>query len=428
MKQRLKVKIALNLATWIAWVILAGATSGTSTALAQNDSPDESQGASVRVETLKTHSRMVFRINDTVGAEWKPSATGFELTLKGVGLSDLGAPLGEEEQWASHFSHLRDPRIVSLSFAEVAGGVRISGKWKFPSGIAALFSPKMETFDFRDKTSSSFIVDLWLKGGPTVTEVTSARKQADKRVALHKIEKEAKDRVARKLASEKARVEAEDVGRFCRLPLTESTDVILPFFPMHEMVNFSRWISLTTPDHRFYYFEPKTAEKDAQYVRLALDLYRQGKFALVLRTLDFLDSEYPKSSYRTEMRFLRANSLLKLTMSREAEELLVQIMNEEQDSAVALQSAMYIAAKRATQSSHLASLEPFLWLTSHHPEHRLSWLFHLGAAEAFYGMKQTELQKNISGSSSTRPNAATRLRRQFVWAICTWIVSSMSSP
>lgn len=344
----------------------------------------------VQVTTFKTHSRLVLRVDDNVGVEWSPKDKSFELVLKGTSLTDLGAPVGSEERWLAGFASIQDPRIESLSFKELSDGVKISGKWRFPTGKESLAAPKMESFHYRERAVSRFVVDFWVKKGPTAAEVDLERKKAERLGVLKNAEEKAKERAAKRAEIEKKRTELEDLGKFCRQPLDESKDVFLQMIPVHEKVVFNRWFPATTPDVNFPYYEPKTKDKDAQYVRLALDLYKQGKPGLVIRTLDFFDTEHPDSAFKTEMQFLRANTLIKLGHQDEADQILQELMTEQTTSPVALHSGMFLAGKLIQSGSYLASLESFLWLINHYPDHRLSWLFHLGAGESLYYLKQTD--------------------------------------
>ncbi|MEK6578021.1 MAG: tetratricopeptide repeat protein, partial [Bdellovibrionota bacterium] len=185
-------------------------------------------------------------------------------------------------------------------------------------------------------------------------------------------------------------VESENVGKFCQEPLNENKDVFLPFYPVHEKVNFGRWFAVTTADTEFPYYEPTSKEKDAQHVRLALKLYREGNPALVIKILDFMEKEKSDSSFRLEMKFLRANALIKLGYTVEANEILNKIISETKETPVALHAAMYIATKRYNEGAFLPALEQFMWLAANHPTHRLAWVFHFGAAECLYELKQME--------------------------------------
>jgi tetratricopeptide (TPR) repeat protein len=344
----------------------------------------------IEVKTFKTHSRLAFRIDEGVDVEKKNVKGGFEILLKGAGLADFGVPLGEEDLWKAKFRGLGDPRLDSIQFTEVPGGLRVSGKWVFPTGPKAPADAQMEWFDYREKTPPLYVVDFWVKKGPTVAEVQAARRQAERLDELGKAEAAARERKERKLASAKRESESSDVTSFCQKPLSGSSDVFLPLLPAHEKVDFSRWFSTTTPDSQFVYYEPKTKTRDAQYVRLALDLYRKGKPALVLRTLDLFEVEHPDSDFRHQMKFLRANAMIKLGLHQEAESILERLKISGKASPEALYSGMYLVGKRLREGSALAALENALWLMKHFAEHRLNWVFHLGAAESLYALKQTE--------------------------------------
>ncbi len=352
-------------------------------------------GEPVRLETLKTHSRLVFRLDrgvDEVPVEMKNTAQGFRVLFKGLDLADLGAPLGEERAWAEALAarHGNDPRVQSIQLRQTPQGVVAEGKWKYPSGPNAPAQPRMEAFDYRDKASSQYVLDFWVRKTVTVAEVEAAKRQEMHQASIKKAEAEAKRRAERKIASEARKNAAINIDRFCKDALTDQNDVVLPFIPFHEPVDFTRYIPIASPDANYQFRDPQGNSKDAQYVRLALKLYRDGKLGLALRTLEFFDAEHPSSMYRLETRFLRANIYFKLGMFQESDQLLQRLMLDSQESAVALHSAMYLAARHIQAGSHLLALDPFLWLVSHHPDHRLSWLFHLGVAESFYALKQTE--------------------------------------
>ena len=347
---------------------------------------------SVKIQTFKTHSRILFSLDPSVDAKLKPSAKGFEIVFKGIGLSDLGAPLGEETAWENQFAQTGDPRVLTLKFLEVADGVKVSGVWKFPEGREALVNPQMETFDFRQSNpSSAYVVDFWVKkGSMTLSEWKIHEKEHARLEAVRKIEEDKRLRAERRLASEKRKADIEDTTRFCREPLSEKNDIFLQFYPVHQAVEFKRYLPTTTPDANLPYFEPTGQDQESQYVRLALKLYKDGKFALVLKTLDFFEQEHAKSTYRIEMKFLRANAMIRLGLQREAEEYLAKLRVEAKDNPVALHSAMYLAYQQIQANNWLAASETFMWLSSHFPTYSDNWIFHLGTAEALYILKQTD--------------------------------------
>ncbi|OFZ21055.1 MAG: hypothetical protein A2X94_06915 [Bdellovibrionales bacterium GWB1_55_8] len=344
----------------------------------------------LRIQTFKTHGRLALSVDESVPVEWKNGSRGFEILLKGIALTDLGVPSGQQEEWKANFRAAADPRLAGLSFEETASGVLIRGQWKYPIGRNAPAVPAMETFEYREK-APRYVVDFWWKSGPTVSEVESARARVKKAQAESKARMESKQRADRRLASQKTRQEAESaVQGFCAEPLKDSTDVFLSFLPFHEKIDFGRWFSAKVPDENYSYFIPEAKTRDAQYVRLALELYKQGKPALTVRTLEFFEREHPGSEFRYEMRLLKASALVKLGLSGESDEILSQLVIDAKDSPVGLHSAMFLANSRFQKGSHLAAMESFFWLANRHPKHSLNWVFHLGAAESLYLLKQTE--------------------------------------
>jgi tetratricopeptide (TPR) repeat protein len=349
-----------------------------------------SHAESLKLDTFRTHSRLSFRVDDGVVSDFKPTEQGFELMLKGQGLSDLGAPLGEEAAWAERFKNLRDPRLASLEFAEVEGGLKVRGLWKFGHGPDDPANPVMEAFDYRERERSALVLDFWVKEGPTFKQV-SAHREATRRIAsVKKHESDEKARAERRIAREKARAEAEDPRRFCRTPLSSRSDIFLEFLPVHEPVVFARWFQTGAPDADYPYFEPQGKAKDAQYVRLALKLYRDGNFALANRTIDFLEQEVPGSTFRSEMRFLRANALLKLGLTEEGNSLLKEIQREAKPTRVSLQAGMYLTLQQWEAKNYLGALESFSGLAEKHSGNKLAWVFHLGAAECARALRQTD--------------------------------------
>jgi TolA-binding protein len=388
----------------VAAILLASLLSA---APAANGRADE--GDSVRLQSFTTHSRIALRLDEGVQPQLKTTRQGFELVLEGVGLVDLGAPLGEEARWGARFAALKDARLQELRFLETRSALVITGKWRFAKGPDAPAVPEMDWFDYRDKANSRYVIDFWPKKGPTLAQMRASQKRAEETRQARESEEIAKARIARHLASDQKRSEAEDVSRFCRQPLKPSNDAFLRFLPLHEPVHFERWISTTTPDENFVYFVPEAKTEEAQYVRLALALYREGKPALVLRTLDFLERDYPRSTYAREMRFLRANALLKVGLKEDSDKILGELMQSYTDSPVALFAAISLALRQLEKGAHLAALESFQWLIQKYSEHRLAWLFHLGAAESLYGIRQTDRAvKEYQWVAENAPDAKTR--------------------
>ena len=344
----------------------------------------------IQLLTLKTHSRFVFQIDDGVPVEVKNSKDGFELFFKGIGLTELGALFGNENQWKEKYETLSDPRVETLRFSEVIGGVKLTGRWKFPSGDLTLAYPKMDLFDYRKKSPPLYTVDFWIHDGPTVIEVEATRRQKRVLALLKDVQKEEERRTLRKQALKKREKEIEHSKRFCDLPLSSKNNIFLEFYPIHQSPDFSKWLPVNRADTEFPYYSPKKKNRESQFVRLALNLVTKGSSALVIKTIDFFSAEFPKSDFQTEMKFLKANSLIKLGHHEAGERILKDLMSEARESPVALHSAMYLSGKLMQKKDVVSALENFMWLIQRYPEHQLSWVFHLGAAECLFMMKQTE--------------------------------------
>lgn len=342
------------------------------------------------LKTFKTHSRISFRVDPGVVTQWKNTPGGFELLFKDLTLTDLGAPLGGESEFVKELTAKRDTRLASLSFKETDAGLLVIGRWIFVQGENGPDQKIMERFDYRQKDPSRYVVDFWVKPGPTVAEARIQRKRDAERALLSKIDRESRARRERRIASERARQALEETTPFCKAPLSPATDVFLAFNPAHKKFDPGAWFPLTTPDWGYSYLSPKGASKEAQYVRLALELYKMGNFGLTIKTLDFLKVEVPNSIYATEMKFLRANALIKLGSEPQALHLLKDIVESGVDSRATIHSAMYLAKMQFERAEYLMALEQFLWLGKRYPNHQHNWVFHFGAAESLYMLRHAE--------------------------------------
>lgn len=344
----------------------------------------------IRLETYRTHSRILFKLDEHVDSVWTDKKDGFQILFKNILLTDLGAPFGAEAEWLRQLVDVRDHRIASLQLEQTPKGVLVTGKWKYATGDQAPANPGMERFEFRQANPPSYVIDFWEKKGPTVAEMR-VRLQHERQIAsLKSTEEKARQREERRRALAKKLEEAGDLQTFCKSPVSDQNDVFLHFSALHKPFDFKQWFSLNSPDAHYNYLEPKSAEADAKYVRVALQLYRESKPALAIRAVEFLEAEQPKSKYVPEMKFLKASALTQLGHDGEAEKVLREIVTDSRGTPVALYAGMFLAGKSLSQEKHLAALENFLWLIRNYKGHRLGWVFHFGVAEALFALGQTE--------------------------------------
>src|ERR1035437_8485871 len=172
----------------------------------ENDAPIrlDSSEKPIRLETFRTHSRIVVRLDPQVQTSWKDIPGGFELLLKNITLTDMGAPIGYETEWQRQFNDIRDLRLASVRINETKAGVKLSGKWKFQAGDSAPAKPAMERFEFRQENPLGFVVDFWEQKGPTVSEMKKRLNQERQSANVKRLETQAKRREElRKLAAQK---------------------------------------------------------------------------------------------------------------------------------------------------------------------------------------------------------------------------------
>ena len=345
----------------------------------------------VKLQSFGSHSRLIIPVDAQSKVNYRQTADGFELEFPGLSLIDFGAPIGNEAAWAEQLGRTRqDARLKDLKLREVGDSVHVTAKWVFSGGENAPANPMMEKFEYRESNPPRYVLDFWVKPGPTLKQAKVVQKIKAKEADLERRKQDARARENRRIANDALRLQREDVSLFCRQPLSAENDVFLPFTAAHEALDLSRWISTQVPDADYNYLTPVGDEKDAQYFRLALSLYRSGKYALTIKTLDFLDAEFPASQTSIDAKFLRANALWKIEQEDASIALLSELAVTAKSSPVALQSVLFLAARNTQKKQHLAALENFLWLVERYPQHRLAWLFHLGAAENLYLLKQTD--------------------------------------
>ncbi len=351
---------------------------------------ESSESSAIDLLSFKTHSRLRVLVDQGVEARWKDISGGFELLLKGLTLGDMGAPLGGEETFSARFKGLSDQRLSGLTIRETNEGVILKGRWKFPSGAFAPATPKMEHFEYRENSPARFVLDFWSKPGPTVAQkkrLDAVQERADEKKRAEEVSQARADDRKRR---EAIRQEEENLTRFCHAHLTEGSDVFLEFAAVREEFELGRYLVQNSPEEGYEWVRPDENEKDGAYLRLALRLHHEKNHALALRTIDFFEKDFPKSSYRREMHFLKANARLALGMKTEADQDFEEIRRNSPDSQAALSAGLYAAIRNQGSTSPLQALDGWLWLIRHHPEHPNAWVFHLMAAENLTELRQTE--------------------------------------
>lgn len=326
----------------------------------------------LEVETLKTHSRIRLKIDETIPAKVNVNKKGFDITLPGLSPDDLGLIAGQIKG--------SDQRFTGLNVSHSKDSTRISAQWK---------QENMETFDYRQKNPPSLVLDFWSKGGLTGAQLQKLVKTKEKKQKWQKAQAGVSSLIEEITRREARRREVIDPNRFCKGTREDETEIFLTFKPAHETIDFTKWMSITMPDREYPYLKPEGNTEEEKTVRLAHELYEKGKQALVLKTIEFFQKDYPTSKYMEDILFLRANTKLKLGMTAEADRDFQDIILKSPKSAPAFYSAFMQAVKHFSKEEHLQSLEKFMWLSERYPNHPQNWVFHLGVAESLYAIKET---------------------------------------
>jgi predicted Zn-dependent protease len=345
---------------------------------------------SLEIEPQSSFSRLKITLDHSFQPVIVDSPKGFRIEVPAATLMDVGIPFGSETAFNEYLKGVRDERLEHLRVRELEAKLVIEGDYRFPSGEKAFANPRMEHFDFRKDDQGKFVVDFFYKKGPTKAELDQAKKAELARQERARIEELRKRELARKQSRERRIQDGRNALLFCEQPLSRENNVFLKMKPEHESLRLGSYFPEKIPDHRFEYSEPKEKTEEADMVRLALKLSRSNSHALVIKTVDFLEKEYPKSKYLAEMRFLVANAYYRMGLEDQGKAIVQDLAKKEKGTPVGLQTAGFLAAQNFKNQQWLAALDAFLTLRKEMPKHEWVWLFRYGAAESLYQIKQGE--------------------------------------
>jgi TolA-binding protein len=391
--------------------------------------------APVQIETLRTLSRLSFNIDPSATVELKShSGNRFSLFFSGTSRQDLGFS-------EAALKTIQDQRLKSLKADETDSGVLLEGEWIFPKGKEQLAKPEMETFLYHDQKQGRWIFDFWTKSGATLSQANSKKAETNLRETIRRSEELAAKRIKLQKEEDAEMAQQENVGKFCEEPLKEGVDVFLPFYPLHERVDIGKYLPTRAPDAGYPYLEPISDNEDAKYYKLALSLYKKEKFALALRSLDFHAENVKKSEFKKDLDFLRANVLWKLLLKEKANQLFVQVKDNNLGHPSSFYAGIHLANQAREESNALKAYEIYSWLAQNYPQHEEAWVFRLAAAETLYEMKQTDrAEQEFSWLSENAPTPEARAmasvrignvfvyRRQYDKAIAAYFKSQKDFP
>jgi tetratricopeptide (TPR) repeat protein len=368
-------------------MIMIAAGCGTLLAHAA-DSISSLDYGSIELQRHSSFSRLLITLDESFKPKITSGKQGFEIHIPSANLIDIGIPVSETEGFNQKLASVADQRISKLRVKENNEELVIQGQYVFPKGKEALSDPEMEHFDFYKNENGKFVVDFWYKKGPTVIEVERQRK-----VELSRKKDEARKNILKneeelKLAREKRIEESKSDLKFCEAPMNKENTIWVKYRAEHPILNFSQYISEFVPDHDYTYQEPAGLDEEKKMVRLAIKLSKENKNALAIKTVDFLKKNYPSSSHLDEMEFLRASSFYRLELFEQGKQVLLNLSKFSKNKNISYSAAAFLGMQSFKKQEWLSSLELFMNILRENPKDTRSWMFHYGAAESLYQIRQ----------------------------------------
>lgn len=281
--------------------------------------------AGVSLHSYQTHSHVTIPVDPKVNyqvekLEQDGKVVGLRLIVNNV--------IGIQED-ISGSAKLKDVRTQALNVKRTRGSDGENLVYEFIFSDVAK-NTGVEYFDYRSKNPHEIQLDYWLKSQkiedfkieePKVAKTeTAPTKESEARVR-EKSKKEAKKLVTnkpKKVQKENLQVNS-DVH--CGIPLNRSSDAFVQFKVWHMPFDYKKYFNLMPADSKYVYPDSKPIKgeklgkrsKEISHYRLAVKLYKEQKYALVLRTIDFFIKSYSQSPYIPELEFLKANTFMQLS-------------------------------------------------------------------------------------------------------------------
>jgi tetratricopeptide (TPR) repeat protein len=381
--------------------LMVAAGSGSSNFSTAAYAADADRG-SLSLHHQSSFSRLSISLDNGFKPVVQERAGGFEIQIPSATLMDIGVAFGGEAEFNRYLSKVKDSRLAKIEIKEKENALVISGKYVFPTGKDAFARPAMEHFDFHQSEQGKYIVDFWYKKGPTLAEAEKARKLQEAKSLQKQKEEIIKKDAEKKALREKRIEESKRSLMFCESPLDRENTLWVKYRAEHPVLNFNSYFPEFIPDHGFNYKEPRGKSEEEQMIRLALKLSKDNKHALVVKTVDFLEREYPKSKFLLEMQFLKASSYYRLELYDQGRALIQELAKKARGSEIGMQTTAFLAVQSFRKEEWLSALDSFFKIQKDMPNHPLIWLFRYGAAECLYQIRQYDqarieyewLQKN----------------------------------
>ncbi len=326
--------------------------------------------AGIQLKSYQTHTHVVVSVDPDVTYSVEPVLTGGKVTAIKLTLNNIKDDL----ETLTTSVDARTDKVMVTKF-QTADGKKVTYQFILTEKAKAA---GVEFFDYRNKSPAEIALDYWTKPLAVKAEAPALRKKQ------------------LKAASHKLLPAISNVFGGCGQPLNFSTEGVANYKVYHRAFDYRAFFNLTSADVDYKYPTAAAAgAKELQHYRLALKLYKESKFALVLRTVEFFDAQYPKSTLHNDLRFLKANTFVQLSKLLKAESYLDQALDmyrrivlEESDSERGRASLAFLIQELMNKGAPVFALEYALMGADQKPETyknaMTTTVYRLATAEALY--------------------------------------------
>ncbi len=305
----------------------------------------------------------------------------------------------------------------------------------------------VEYFDYRSKNPHQIQLDYWLKSQKIedFKPVEVVKNETEPTVASEKKNIAEQKKIAIKnKATQKRKVvvqnvniqKSSDLDVHCGVPLNRNTDAFVYFKLWHQSYDYKKFFNLIPADSKYNYPDSKPLKneklgkrsKEISHYRLAVKLYKEKKYALVLRTIDFFNQSFKDSPYKTELEFLKANTYMQLSRllnsdfyKTEAFEMYRNIALNDSNSERGKASTAYLMQELLSEGNNVAALEYALIgaeVKTYEQNDITPFIYRLASAEILSSIVETDraeraYQMILDAKNSVSPEAAFRIGEVF---------------
>ena len=368
--------------------------------------------AGIQFKSYQTHSHVSVSLDPSVGYQ-------VEKIEKGGKTIGLRLILDNVREDLENLSNQSDARTDTIKVTRAQAGSKIIYEFQLSDKARAV---GVEYFDYRNKVPAEIALDYWLK---------NQKEQPEGAVANVKTPPRA---LAKKPVIQKVKTEHESSAfAGCGQSLSFNVDGGAFWKVYHVPFAYKRFFNLMPADVNYKYPLVKAEKgenlgarsKEISHYRLAHKLFKEGKFALVLRTIEFFETQYKKSELKGELDFLRTSTLVQLSRLLRTERYMDQaieihkrIVLEAPDSERARLSLSFIVQQLMESGTPIFALEYALMgadsKNTGDAADLSRWVFRLASAEALFALGEHDraeraYQLVMDQANAISPEAAFRM-------------------